>query len=113
MGTLSVLGRTVPERVSRTGAARVALRVDRVAPLESLLTCSPWWARRCFALHIQGATKAGALRVKSVRGSNGRSKTQSMSDETMPSEPDIMEPTLWRRNGWTARGLKKEDDAGL
>jgi hypothetical protein len=35
-----------------------------------------------------------------------------MSDETMPSEPDIMEPTLWRRNGWTARVIKNEDDDG-
>ena len=30
----------------------------------------------------------------------------------MPSEPDIMEPTLWRRNGWTARVIKNEDDDG-
>ena len=35
-----------------------------------------------------------------------------MSDETTPSEPDIMEPTLWRRNGWTARVIKNEDDDG-
>jgi hypothetical protein len=35
-----------------------------------------------------------------------------MSDKTMPSEPDIMEPTLWRRNGWTARVIKNEDDDG-
>ena len=34
-----------------------------------------------------------------------------MSDETA-SEPDIMEPTLWRRNGWTARVIKNEDDDG-
>jgi len=35
-----------------------------------------------------------------------------MSDETLPAEPDIMEPTLWRRNGWTARVIKNEDDDG-
>ncbi|MFT3712528.1 MAG: hypothetical protein QM817_33185 [Archangium sp.] len=28
------------------------------------------------------------------------------------SEPDIMEPTLWRRDGWTARVIKNEDDDG-
>jgi len=28
------------------------------------------------------------------------------------SEPDIMEPTLWRKNGWTARVIKNEDDDG-
>lgn len=31
-----------------------------------------------------------------------------MSDAT----PDIMEPTLWRRDGWTARVIKNEDDEG-
>ncbi len=35
-----------------------------------------------------------------------------MSDETGPAEPDIMEPTLWRKNGWTARVIKNEDDEG-
>jgi hypothetical protein len=35
-----------------------------------------------------------------------------MSDETTPSEPDIMELGLWRRNGWTARVIKNEDDDG-
>jgi len=34
-----------------------------------------------------------------------------MSDAT-PEEPDIMEPTLWRKNGWTARVIKNEDDDG-
>jgi hypothetical protein len=29
-----------------------------------------------------------------------------------PSEPDIMEPTLWRKNGWTAKVIKNEDDEG-
>jgi hypothetical protein len=29
-----------------------------------------------------------------------------------PTEPDIMEPTLWRRNGWTARVIKNDDDDG-
>ncbi len=31
-----------------------------------------------------------------------------MSDDTQ----DIMEPTLWRMNGWTARVIKNEDDDG-
>jgi hypothetical protein len=35
-----------------------------------------------------------------------------MSDDTGPGEPDIMEPTLWRKNGWTARVIKNEDDEG-
>jgi hypothetical protein len=30
----------------------------------------------------------------------------------MNDEPDIMEPTLWRKNGWTARVVKNEDDDG-
>ncbi len=30
----------------------------------------------------------------------------------MNDEPDIMEPTLWRKNGWTARVIKNEDDDG-
>ena len=30
----------------------------------------------------------------------------------MSTEPDIMEPTLWRKNGWTARVIKNEDDDG-
>lgn len=28
------------------------------------------------------------------------------------TEPDIMEATLWRRDGWTARVIKNEDDDG-
>jgi hypothetical protein len=28
------------------------------------------------------------------------------------SDPDIMEPTLWRKNGWTARVIKNDDDDG-
>ena len=35
-----------------------------------------------------------------------------MSDERTPAEPEIMEPTLWRKNGWTARVIKNEDDDG-
>ncbi len=35
-----------------------------------------------------------------------------MSNDTVPPEPDIMEPTLWRKNGWTARVIKNEDDEG-
>jgi hypothetical protein len=27
-------------------------------------------------------------------------------------DADIMEPTLWRKNGWTARVIKNEDDDG-
>ena len=30
----------------------------------------------------------------------------------MNDEADIMEPTLWRKNGWTARVIKNEDDDG-
>jgi hypothetical protein len=30
----------------------------------------------------------------------------------MSTEPDIMEPTLWRKNGWTAKVIKNEDDDG-
>ncbi len=33
-----------------------------------------------------------------------------MSDENAPVEPDIMEPTLWRKNGWTARVIRSDDD---
>ena len=29
-----------------------------------------------------------------------------------PSKDDIMEPTFWRKNGWTARVIKNEDDDG-
>ena len=32
-----------------------------------------------------------------------------MSDQSLP---DIMEPTLWRKNGWTARVIKNDDDEG-
>ncbi len=28
------------------------------------------------------------------------------------SQPDILQPTLWRRDGWTARVIKNEDDDG-
>jgi hypothetical protein len=35
-----------------------------------------------------------------------------MSDAPKSNEPDIMEPTLWRRDGWTARVIKNEDDEG-
>lgn len=31
-----------------------------------------------------------------------------MSDESV----DLMQPTLWRRSGWTARVIKNEDDDG-
>ena len=30
----------------------------------------------------------------------------------MSTEADIMEPTLWRKNGWTAKVIKNEDDDG-
>ncbi len=30
----------------------------------------------------------------------------------MSNASDIMEPTLWRKNGWTARVIKNEDDDG-
>ncbi|MGV3623307.1 MAG: hypothetical protein ACO1OB_20980 [Archangium sp.] len=30
----------------------------------------------------------------------------------MNNDPDIMEPTLWKKNGWTARVIKNEDDDG-
>ncbi len=30
----------------------------------------------------------------------------------MSDEPDIMEPTLWRKNGWTAKVIKNDDDDG-
>ncbi len=37
-----------------------------------------------------------------------------MRDEpTAPAAlPDVMEPTYWRKNGWTARVIKNEDDDG-
>jgi hypothetical protein len=35
-----------------------------------------------------------------------------MSDSAQPLEPDVTEPTLWRKNGWTARVIKNEDDDG-
>ncbi|MBX7099762.1 MAG: hypothetical protein K1X89_18750 [Myxococcaceae bacterium] len=28
------------------------------------------------------------------------------------AEPDIMEPTRWRKNGWSARVIKNDDDDG-
>ncbi|MBE2254101.1 MAG: hypothetical protein IAE78_31525 [Myxococcus sp.] len=30
----------------------------------------------------------------------------------MSTPDEIMEPTLWRKNGWTARVIKNEDDEG-
>jgi hypothetical protein len=30
----------------------------------------------------------------------------------MSDEPDVMEPTFWRKNGWSARVIKNEDDDG-
>ena len=33
-----------------------------------------------------------------------------MNEQSTPAEPDIMEPTLWRKNGWTARVIKSDDD---
>ena len=30
----------------------------------------------------------------------------------MSNDADIMEPTLWRKSGWTARVIKNEDDDG-
>ena len=35
-----------------------------------------------------------------------------MSDERTPAEPEVMEPTFWRKNGWTARVIKNEEDDG-
>jgi len=35
-----------------------------------------------------------------------------MSDETQASEPDVMEPTFWRRGGWSAKVIKNEEDDG-
>jgi hypothetical protein len=35
-----------------------------------------------------------------------------MSLENAPALTDIMEPTFWRKNGWTARVIKNEDDDG-
>ena len=35
-----------------------------------------------------------------------------MNDERTPAEPEVMEPTFWRKNGWTARVLKNEEDDG-
>ena len=35
-----------------------------------------------------------------------------MSDEKSTTEPDVMEPTFWRKNGWSARVIKNEDDDG-
>ncbi len=32
--------------------------------------------------------------------------------ETTPAEPDVMEDTYWRKNGWSARVIKNEDDDG-
>lgn len=29
-----------------------------------------------------------------------------------PTLPDVMEPTFWRKNGWTARVIKNDDDDG-
>jgi len=39
--------------------------------------------------------------------------TEDPSDATdLDSPPDLMEPRLWRANGWTARVIKNEDDDG-
>lgn len=38
--------------------------------------------------------------------------TLSMNNEPRPAEPDVMEPTYWRKNGWSARVIKNEDDDG-
>lgn len=35
-----------------------------------------------------------------------------MGTLTPPAEPDIMEPTYWRKNGWSARVIKNQDDDG-
>jgi hypothetical protein len=35
-----------------------------------------------------------------------------MSDESPNAQPEIMEPTLWQKNGWTAKVIKNEDDDG-
>src|SRR3954471_12873058 len=35
-----------------------------------------------------------------------------MTDDKPPADPDIMGPTRWRKNGWTARVIKNEDDDG-
>jgi hypothetical protein len=34
------------------------------------------------------------------------------NEQTSAAGPDIMEPTYWRKNGWTARVIKNEDDDG-
>ncbi len=33
-------------------------------------------------------------------------------EPTDPTLPDIMEPTYWRKSGWTARVIKNDDDDG-
>jgi hypothetical protein len=35
-----------------------------------------------------------------------------MSDEGATSQPEIMEPGLWQKNGWTAKVIKNDDDDG-
>ena len=35
-----------------------------------------------------------------------------MTDPDKPPLPDVTEPGLWRKNGWTARVIKNEDDDG-
>jgi hypothetical protein len=35
-----------------------------------------------------------------------------MTSETASPQDEIMEPRLWKRNGWTARVRKNEDDDG-
>ncbi|OJH38885.1 hypothetical protein [Cystobacter ferrugineus] len=35
-----------------------------------------------------------------------------MSAERTPAEPEVMEPTFWRKNGWAARVIKNEEDDG-
>lgn len=35
-----------------------------------------------------------------------------MSEQQGMNEPDVMEPTFWRKKGWSARVVKNEDDDG-
>jgi hypothetical protein len=39
-------------------------------------------------------------------------KRHAMSDKTADAQTEIMEPTLWQKNGWTAKVIKNEDDDG-
>jgi hypothetical protein len=40
------------------------------------------------------------------------SMTCSMDDKPTEAEPEVMAPTYWRKNGWTAQVIKNEDDDG-